>query len=100
MTRGLHPDAEKEFAEAACWYEDRSMGLGSRFSDAIALAFDVITRDPGRFQPAGGDVRVFRLDRWPYKIYYEFDEAGQHVRILCVMHNKRRPDYWRARQTA
>jgi len=97
MTRELHPEAETEFAESANWYEDRSTGLGIKFANAVARAIDVITSDPDCFQPVGGDVRVYRLDRWPFKIYYECDAEAEHVRILCVMHNNRRPDYWRER---
>ena len=46
---------------------------------------------------AGNSVRVFRMKKFPYKLFYSFDEAEQFVRIYAVMHEKQRPDYWRNR---
>ena len=99
MTYAFHPEAELEYFDAAQWYEDQSEGLGSRFATAISIAISSILKDPGRFQFVSPGIRVFRLDRWPYKIFYEFDSAANHVLIICVMHNKRRPDYWFNRRT-
>ena len=96
MTQELHPDAQLELLEAAHWYAERSVQAGGNFVTAMELAFGVILENPGRFQRVGG-VRVYRLDRFPYKIYYEWDEDRRHVRFLSIMHNKRRPDYWRHR---
>ena len=94
MTYEFHPAAEQEFTEAAHWYEDQVEGLGGRFASAISQAIATILKEPGRFQSLEGGLRVFRLNRWPYKIYYELQEAEGHVRIVCVMHQKRRPAYW------
>ncbi|MCW1925631.1 type II toxin-antitoxin system RelE/ParE family toxin [Luteolibacter arcticus] len=97
MTYEFHPAAEQEYADAALWYENQVEGLGSRFAAAISEAIGTILKEPGRFQCLGDGLRVFRLNRWPYKLYYEFQEAKGHVRIVCVMHQKRRPEYWMAR---
>jgi toxin ParE1/3/4 len=94
MRHEFHPEAEQEFADAAHWYEDQSDGLGNRFVAAITDAIHSILADPERYQFITEGIRVFRLDRWPYKIFYEYDPADDRVRIICVMHNKRRPGYW------
>ena len=96
MIQELHPEAEIELLEAAQWYGERSFQAGINFVAAIEFALGVILESPERFQRVGA-VRVYRLDRFPYKIYYEWNETRQHVRVLCIMHNKRRPDYWRNR---
>ncbi len=40
----------------------------------------------------------FRLKRFPFYLFYRYFEQKQHVRILAVMHHKRRQDYWRGRE--
>jgi plasmid stabilization system protein ParE len=97
MTRELHPQAEQEFNDAAHWYAEQSLFAAGRFVTAIEAAIEIVTCDPERFQRVGEGVQVYRLDRFPYKLYCEFDSARQHVRFLCIMHNKRRLDYWRGR---
>lgn len=94
MTYEFHPAAEQEYADAANWYEDQVEGLGSRFATAIAESILTILKEPGRFQCLEDGLRVFRLNRWPYKLYYEYNQADSHLRIVCVMHQKRQPEYW------
>jgi toxin ParE1/3/4 len=97
MTFEFHPEAREEFNAAAHWYEDRSIYAGDQFVHAVRAAITAVLADPLRFQPAGKGVRVFRLKKFPFRLYYSFDEAGQCVCIYAVMHEKRRPDYWRGR---
>jgi plasmid stabilization system protein ParE len=97
MTSEIHPEAEVEFQEATDWYAGQSLNAGERFVAEMEASFAMIIRDPLRFEPAGTGVRVCRLQHFPYKLYYEFDEVRQHIRLLSVMHHKRRPDYWRGR---
>ena len=97
MTGELHPEAELEIQESARWYAEQSLLASTRFVSAVQAALEKILSAPDIFPFAGNDVRVLRLKTFPFKIYYEFDEGTQHVRFLCVMHNKRRPDYWRSR---
>lgn len=70
--------------------------LGMEFTAAVEKTIGEL-RDPGRYQSAGGMPRIFRMKRFPYYLHHRFNEAGQHVRILAVMHHRRRPDYWRER---
>lgn len=96
MKARLHEEAEYELAEASRWYEDKSEGLGSQFLAAILNGIAQIQRDPERYQRVDGEVRVFRLSRFPYKILYSIDSTPTLI-VLCVMHHKRRPDYWSER---
>jgi len=97
MTFDFHPEAREEFHDAAHWYEDRSLFAGDRFVKAIRAAVEAIMADPARHQPMGDGTRVFRLKKYPFRLYYSFDESADLVRIYAVMHEKRRPDYWRGR---
>lgn len=97
MTRELHPDAEHELHDSARWYGERSIFAAEKFLTAVEDAMASVMRDPLRFQAVGDGVRIYRLSTFPFRLYYEYDAAVQHVRFLCVMHHKRRPDYWRSR---
>lgn len=58
---------------------------------------EAILADPTRYQPVEGRTRVFPLKKYPFKLYYSFDESEPMVCIHAVMHEKKRPDYWRRR---
>jgi len=97
MTFDFHPEAREEFHDAAHWYEERSLYAGDRFVSVVRAGVNAILADPLRYQAVGEGVRVFRLKKFPFRLYYSFDEAAQFVCIYAVMHEKRRPDYWRER---
>jgi plasmid stabilization system protein ParE len=97
MTFDFHPEAQAEFHDATHWYEDRSIYAGDRFVAAVRAAINAVLADPTRYQTVDQGVRVFLLKKYPFKLYYTFDGATQHVCVCAVMHEKRRPDYWRTR---
>jgi mRNA-degrading endonuclease RelE of RelBE toxin-antitoxin system len=97
MTFDFHPAARDEFHDAARWYEDGSIFAGDRFTQTMRLAVNAILADPTRYQPTGEGVRVYRLKKFPFRLYYTFDADTDFVCIYAVMHEKRRPDYWRTR---
>jgi toxin ParE1/3/4 len=97
MTFDFHPEAREEFHDAAHWYEDRSIFAGDRFVSAVRAAVDAILADPLHHQSIGEGIRVFRLKKFPFRLYYCFDAKAQFVCIYALMHEKRRPEYWRGR---
>lgn len=97
MTFEFHPEALAEYEEAGIWYEERRCQLGLEFAAAVESAIALILKAPDRYQPVGEDVRVFRLKRFPYGIFFRYHAGLSQVRIVAVMHHKRRPDYWRER---
>jgi toxin ParE1/3/4 len=97
MTFDFHPDALEEYQSAASWYEEQRFRLGIEFIQAIETGIAAILSDPGRFQPVGGSIRIYRIKRFPYYVFYRFNEGGNHVRIVAVIHKRRKPDYWRDR---
>ena len=97
MTFGFHDEALQEYQAAGLWYEEQRPGLGLRFTQTIEAAIFGILANPERFQAVGHGVRIFRVKRFPYYLYYQFQKEGDHVRILAVLHKKRRPDFWRNR---
>lgn len=84
-----------EYQEAAEWYRDRSFQAAERFINEVETAIQEICADPERYQPIGEGVRVFRLKRFPFRIYYLLEP--DILTVYAVMHERRRPDYWRGR---
>lgn len=91
----LHPEAQREFREAAIFHEQQRDGLGERFADAIESGFRQIQRSPFTWRRIRGDIRRFLVKTFPYGIVYASID-GQ-IFILAVMHLKREPDYWLGR---
>jgi len=87
--------AQIEYREAAEWYAARSLFAGSNFIQEVEAAIAAIRCDPARYQPVSGGFRVFRLKRFPFKIF--FSHSDSLITIYGVVHNRRRPDSWRDR---
>jgi mRNA-degrading endonuclease RelE of RelBE toxin-antitoxin system len=94
----VHFEAEAliEYEEAAQYAEDR-FGCGQKLVAAMRAALDAIAKDPTRFQLVGQGIHIFRLKRYPYYLFYHFDETDQTVTIYAVAHHKRQQNYWRSR---
>ena len=97
MTFDFHPEAQAEFHDAAHWYEQRSYLAGDHFVTEMRATVQKLIEDPVRFPSVGGGAKVCSLKRFPFRIYFTYDTAAEHVCIQAVMHEKRRPDYWRSR---
>ncbi|MBK8036993.1 MAG: type II toxin-antitoxin system RelE/ParE family toxin [Verrucomicrobiaceae bacterium] len=96
MTIQFESGALEEYREAAQYSEDR-FGLGLQFVAAMQAALKEIERDPECFQPAGQGMRIYRMKRFPYYLFYHHQPKSEVVVIYAVAHHKRRPDYWRDR---
>lgn len=84
-----------EYSEAAEWYQSRSIFAGTRFIQEVEAGIQAILKDPQRYQPVGNGCQVFRLKRFPYKLYYLHEP--ELITIYAVMHDRRKPDIWRNR---
>jgi plasmid stabilization system protein ParE len=84
--------AEAELREAVHYYESEAPGLGRRFLSVVESALTEILDHPLVGSPLRGDVRRKGLGRFPYQLLYRV--AGEEVRILAIMHKRRRPLYW------
>jgi len=91
----LHEDAEAELIEAARYYEELSIGLGTAFLGDVDKAATGIRANPEACQLVGRLVRRKVLSRFPYNLFFVVET--DRIRILAVAHHKRRPGYWRRR---
>lgn len=91
----LHPDARREFDDAADYYEHEHQGLGTLFVDEVAAGFARIREHPGAALEIAPGTRKLVLARFPYSLIYQ--TRGGCVRVLAVAHQRKRPHYWRGR---
>ena len=91
----LHPDARAELRAARIWYFERSPLSAIAFAQTIDNAISRIRVAPNSYPLAGHDTRKFVLQRFPFNIFYRFQEA--EIIIVAVAHQKRLPGYWSSR---
>jgi toxin ParE1/3/4 len=91
----FHPEASEEMLESARFFESKSEGLGSDFLAAVEDTTRRILERPtlGRIEKA--NIRRRLVSGFPFTILYESHQ--DHIFIAAVMHQRRRPAYWRKR---
>lgn len=95
---GFHPEARGELMEAAVYYEEQAVGLGTQFIDEVEQAVQLIADQPGlgvTIERSPG-LQRWMLRRFPYYLIYR-SEPGTTL-ILAVAHQRRRPGYWKNRR--
>ncbi|MGH7989143.1 MAG: type II toxin-antitoxin system RelE/ParE family toxin [Limisphaerales bacterium] len=90
-----HPEADDELEAAARWYEERQPGLGDAFLDEFERALRRIVAEPERWRKIRGDNRKLNFHRFPYAIIYNVRPDALYIK--AVMHQHRRPFYWKGR---
>ena len=97
MARGfiVRPLAEADLEQAARWYDEEQAGLGSRFLSDVDQVFGRIRERPQQFPVVSGDIRRALLHTFPYAVY--FRETDETIRVLAVLHLRRKPGLWRPR---
>ena len=91
-----HPEATNELIEAAHFYNERQVGLGIQFLDAIEEAIDFMSKNPFASSADEKGRRKCRIKRYPYLIIYKV--STEAVYILAVAHTSRKPGYWQTRE--
>ena len=98
MTRvSYHPLADQELSAAALFYHRQAPGLGSAFLDEVERAEALLVSFPEAGRPPHGEIRRFEVRRFPFDLIYEV--RSDELWILAVAHQRRKPGYWRDRET-
>ncbi|HEX3889250.1 MAG TPA: type II toxin-antitoxin system RelE/ParE family toxin [Verrucomicrobiae bacterium] len=93
----VQPEANQEIDEAFGWYEDKEPGLGFRFLHNLETAYAGIARRPEIFQPVQSGFRRTLMQKFPYAVFFEFDEKLAVVH--SVFHCSRNPLEWQSQLT-
>jgi plasmid stabilization system protein ParE len=89
FTLKVQDEAEEDIDSAFTWYEEQSVGLGSKFLEEIEEGFLLITNNPehyGYYKPRP-HYRRFLLKQFPFRIVYEIEE--NNIVVFRVLHVKR-----------
>ena len=91
----FHPEAYEEMIESARFYEERDDGLGLRFLEAVEDATRRIRQFPYAAAVERDDIRKRFVFGFPFTVLYQIQK--DRIYIAAVMHQHRRPGYWRKR---
>ncbi|MGD0226559.1 MAG: type II toxin-antitoxin system RelE/ParE family toxin [Terriglobia bacterium] len=91
----FHPEAYEEMLSSARFYEEKAGGLGADFLSAVEETIQRIKQFPQAGPVERGAIRKRIVLGFPFTVLYE----DQHDRIFiaAVMHQHRRPGYWKDR---
>lgn len=84
--------AKQELENAVHYYELEYSGLGKRFKEEVRRAALRIAEYPQAWLVERGDIRKCLLHKFPYKMLYSVEE--DHILVIAVAHQHRKPDYW------
>jgi len=96
MTTVFEKEALEEYRDAARYSQTR-FALGHEFVEAVRESLGAISQSPTRFQLVRENIRVFRMRRFPFNLFYQYSPEHDSIIIYAVAHHARRPDYWRKR---
>jgi toxin ParE1/3/4 len=88
--------AGAELASAVRYYEQQRQELGLEFSAAVDEAIERIQSHPNAGTLVKPRTRQRRVQGFPYTIIYALPPG--RIRVIAVMHLRRRPDYWAHRR--
>jgi plasmid stabilization system protein ParE len=87
----LLEDADREFQEAAQYYELRSEGLGERFIDIVTRKLETIQKYPERYPKRKSTFREVPIKTFPFIIVYTFFKKEKTITINSIFHTSRNP---------
>jgi hypothetical protein len=97
MKSELLDEAKRELRKSRQWYDKRQAGLGVELLEEFLDSLAKIERNPKiGIRYLHTDFRFHRMTRFPFVIYYV--ELVDHICIMTVAHNRRRPAYWMRRK--
>ena len=93
----VHEIAEEDLIAAAVFYESRETDLGNEFLEELSQSFQRITESPFSYSIHFDEYRRYLMGRFPYGVVYRIE--GQQILVFAVAHLRRRPGYWRVRDS-
>lgn len=96
MNYHFHPAAEAELNDAVDYYERCQEGLGLEFAKEVEATIRSICAFPHAWTPLSVNTRRCLMKRFPYGIV--FQNKGDEIIVVAVMHLTRKPGYWSERQ--
>jgi plasmid stabilization system protein ParE len=88
----IEEEAEREFAEAVVFYDEREPGVGQRFAKELQSFFKTVCQDPERFPFASRLTQKAKMpEPWPYSVFFVVKRQTSEVIISTIWHGSRNP---------
>jgi toxin ParE1/3/4 len=91
----FHPEAFQEMFETARFYESKAPGLGLDFLNSVEQSTRRMFEFPSLGPVERANIRRRIVPGFPFVILYELHQDS--LFIAAVMHQRRKPGYWRER---
>ena len=92
----LRPEADRDVAAAASWYEQQRQGLGQDFLDEFMAVCARLSESPSVYPTVHRRTSRALLNRFPFGVFFRM--VGADVAVVAVMHGSRNPNRWRGRE--
>lgn len=93
----FHPGARADYDESLDWYATRAASAARKFAEAVDKSLRHIQRNPEQFHAVDALHRECTLRRFPFRIIFRV--TNDQIVVVAVAHAKRRPRYWRDRDS-
>jgi plasmid stabilization system protein ParE len=93
----IDPAAKLDIMESIQWYNEQKSGLGRRYYSSVKQAMKLIRKGPEMFQIRYKTLRMVPLEKFPFMILYQIDQAKKLVAVAAVLHTSRNPKMWKER---
>jgi toxin ParE1/3/4 len=84
----LSQSALEDMQNALDWYAEQSEGLEQRFHKAVTERLKFIAKYPEASPVRAVKYRGVQLKKFPYALYYDYDEANSIVQVTAILHDK------------
>jgi plasmid stabilization system protein ParE len=88
----IHDVAQKEFHDSYQWYENRELGLGKRFADAVRDRLTNLWDNPDQGKKIRKGFREILADNtFPFLIVFRLLDDNTVLFISAIYHTSRNP---------
>jgi hypothetical protein len=84
--------AVREMNDAIAYFELQFSGLGAAFKEEIKNSIARIIKYTRAWPKVDEDIRKYSLHKYPYNVYYSIEK--NHVYVIAIAHQHRKPNYW------
>ena len=85
FTARFSPNAERDFLRAQIYYDEVAPHQTDRFVAEVFAATRILADHIEIGRAVNGDVRSWRLDVFPYQLWYRVNREARVVRIVAIV---------------
>jgi len=90
----IQDTAKLDILEAIYYYNSKQNNLGKRFFTAFKSKIKTIRSNPEGYALRYEDVRMAKIDNFPYMIHFQLDITKNSIFILAVFYEGENPEKW------